>query len=182
MDISHLIHQKSYEKVEMVLRRHFFTFLPSVLLFVILCAIPVAVYGMTGVMFPRIFTNIPIFTVSVLLGSVYILSLLLFFFTGFIDFYLDIWIITNDRIIDVEQFGLFSRTISELELYQIQDVTTDIRGIFATFLDYGTVTVKTASTNTDIIFHMVPRPNAVRRRLLELVQVDRRYHFGQMKS
>ena len=58
---------------------------------------------------------------------------------------------TNDRIVDIEQHGLFSRTISEVDLFRIQDVTVDIHGIIATLLNYGNLTVKTASDNIHII-------------------------------
>ena len=131
-------------------------------------------------MFPDLL-NIPqIYGAGILLGSVYYLSILLFFFTSFISFYLDVWIVTNDRIIDIEQFGLFSRTISELELFRIQDITTNVHGIFPTIFKYGDVTIQTASINTTIIFHNVPYPDKIRQNLLELAHEDYKFHSGQM--
>ncbi len=129
--------------------------------------------------YPIILSNPILFPLSVLAGSLYALSSLLLFYTSFIDFYLDISIVTNDRIIDIEQSGLFSRRISELDLFRIQDVTSQEQGVLSTFLDYGTVTVKTASNNSHIVFFNVPQPNEVRDELIRLSHEDRKYHNVQ---
>ena len=39
-------------------------------------------------------------------------------------------IITNDRMVDMEQNGLLARTVAEADLYLIQDVTSEIKGLF----------------------------------------------------
>lgn len=180
MNVSYLIKQKPYEKVKYVVRRHIFTFIPQILLFTILGIMPFGIYVMIKSMFPTLLSTEQMYAVGVLLGSIYYLCILLFFFTSFVDFYLDVWIVTNDRIIDIEQFGLFSRTISELELFRIQDVTTEVHGMFATIFKYGDVMVQTASTNINIKFHNIPDPNIIRQNLLELAHEDYKYHRGQM--
>lgn len=179
MNIGHLIKKKSYEKIEYVLRRHPITFVPQLLLSIILFVVPIAVYFMIKSIFPSILDGEIIFAIIVLSASIYYLSVLLFSFTHFVDFYLDVWIVTNDRVVDIEQFGLFSRTISELDLFRIQDVTTDIHGIFATFFKYGNLTVKTASTNLNLVFHDISNPNKIRQELLRLAHEDYKYHRGQ---
>lgn len=78
------------------------------------------------------------------------------------DFYLDAWVVTDQRIIAVEQKGLFSRTVSECNLGKIQDITTDVHGIIPTFLNYGNVNVRTASEQESFIFKQVWNPNAVK--------------------
>jgi|SRR3989344_5528785 len=177
MHLSNLIHQKSYEKVNFILRRHPLTFLPQIGLFLLLLSLPIFVYFIITASFPTLFASDKLFAAAVLTASVYYLSVYLFFFMHFIDYYLDIWIVTNDRIVDVEQFGLFSRTISELDLFRVQDVTTDVHGLFPTFFNYGDVSVKTASQNLDIIFRAVGNPNHIRQELLQLADIDRQYHY-----
>jgi len=176
MDISSLIKQKSYEKVEFLLRRHPITFIPIGFLFAILTLVPAGVYFLINNIYPEIFIGQIFFPLAVLFASIYYLSLYLFFYAQFIDFYLDLWIVTNDRIVDIEQHGLFSRTISEVDLYRIQDVTVNVSGFFPTILHYGNVKVKTASSNTHIIFYNVPHPNEIRRALIELSEDDRKHH------
>lgn len=176
MQISHLIKQKSYEKIEFVLRRHWLTFIPYIIQFLVLSVIPLVVGAMALNLYPDLFADSVWFAIGVVLGSIYYLSLILFFFAHFIDFYLDVWIVTNDRIIDMEQFGLFSRTISEVDLFQIQDVTTDVHGPLATLFNYGDVQVKTASLNNEIVFRAVHRPNKIRESLIRFADVDRKFH------
>jgi membrane protein YdbS with pleckstrin-like domain len=179
MQLSKLIKQKEYERIEYALRRHPITLVPIIILSILLLLIPVGLYVMVNNLFPELITNDRIYPIFVLGISTYLLSVYLFIFAYFIDFYLDIWIVTNDRIIDIEQFGLFSRTISELELFRIQDVTTNVHGFFPTMFNYGNITVKTASQNISIIFKNVRNPNFIRQKVIQLAAVDRKFHVGQ---
>ncbi len=176
MIISQLIKQKPYEKIEFLLRRHPITFIPILLLFIILLLIPVALYFLINSIYPQLLTGPISFPLLALATSVYILSIYLFFYAQFIDFYLDLWIVTNDRIVDIEQHGLFSRTTSELDLYRIQDVTVNVDGLFPTIFKYGDVHVKTASNNSDVIFRNIPNPNQVRQAAIQLSEEDLKFH------
>ncbi len=176
MHMSSVIHQKSYEKIVHVLHRHPITFVPKLAFFLILLAIPAVLYVMIDNLFPALFSSQVVTAVSFLSASVYYLATVVFFYTQFTIFYLDLWIVTNDRIVDIEQRGLFSRTVSELDLYQIQDVTTQVHGFFATLLHYGHVEVKTASSNTGIVFRDVKNPDKLREEILDLANKDRFYH------
>jgi len=178
MSVSDFIKQKTYEKVEYLLRRHPITFLSKFFLFLILLSIPIIVYFLFITLFADLLASEIIFALAVLLASVYYLSIILFFYTQFVVFYLDIWIVTNDRIIDVYQHGLFSRTISEFDLYRIQDVTVEIKGLFASLFNYGIVNIKTASGNANITFYNIPNPNEVRETLVQLAEDDRKYHHA----
>ncbi len=179
MSISYLIKQKSYEKIKYVLRRHPITFAPKILFTIVLIVFPAILYFMITNIYPALLENENIYTLTTLLGSIYYLSILLFTFTHFVDFYLDMWIITNDRIIDIEQFNLFSRTISELDLFRIQDITTDVHGLFASMFNYGNLKITTASGNLDLVFHNIPSPDKIRRELLDLANDDLKYHREQ---
>lgn len=178
MHISALIRQKSYEHIVYVLRRHRITFIPAVLLFFVLLLVPIGVYFLISNVTDELLTNDVYLSLGILLGATYYLVVLLIFFTQYIEHFLDMWIVTNDRILDVEQINLFSRTISELDLFRIQDVTTDVHGVFATFFNYGDVSIKTASQNVNIIFRQVPQPNKIREEILRLSHIDRRYHYS----
>lgn len=176
MQFSKLINQKSYERIEYVLRRHPLTFVSEIFLFLLLLAIPAALFLLLRPILPDLLSGPISFPLAVLGAAGYEMLIILFFFTQFTDYYLDIWVVTNDRIIDIEQFGLFSRTITEIDLFRIQDVTADVHGVFATFFNYGTVTVTTASTNMNIVFRNIPDPNRVRNDLIQLSHEDRKYH------
>lgn len=65
-------------------------------------------------------------------------------FSAFTDYYLDQWIVTNHRIVRIDQVGFFDRQVSSLHLNRVQDVMTDIEGIFAELFGYGTLSVESA--------------------------------------
>src|SRR3989339_1973511 len=178
MLVSHLIKQKTYETIKYFLRQHPLTFAPTVALFVVLFFVPFVVYFLISALFPNLLANSSIYTLAVLCASIYYLSIYLFFYSQFIEFYLDIWIVTNDRIVDIEQQGLFARTISELDLYRIQDVTTEVNGFFCTMFHYGNVIVKTASAGSRVIFRNVKHPNEIRQALIQLAEDDRKHHHA----
>ncbi|MBU0597020.1 PH domain-containing protein [Patescibacteria group bacterium] len=178
MRLAYLIKQKSYEKIEHVLRRHPITFIPYVFLFLLIISLPVGVYFMVSAIFPIFLDREGTYVLAILLASAYYLVSYVLFYTQFVEYYLDMWIVTNDRIVDIEQLGLFARSVSELDLFRIQDVTTDVHGFFSTIFHYGDVTVKTASSNVGIVFRNVPNPNKVREDLIRLSHEDRKYHFG----
>ncbi len=83
--------------------------------------------------------------------TIYVLGLLLYAFIVWTDYYLDVWIITDKRLVDIEQRGLFSRTISELPMSKVQNVTMEVPGFISTVLRFGNLKVETASQSTFII-------------------------------
>jgi len=182
MKIPELIKQKSYERIVYTLRRHPITFLPILGLFIILMLVPVGLYLIANAIIPNFTANEAAYPAFILTMSGYCISVLVLFFTQFIDYYLDLWVVTNDRIIDIEQFGLFSRITSELDLFRIHDVSSDITGLFSTMFNYGDVIVKTASNNQSIIFRNVSDPNTIRENLIKLSHEDRKYHYQNTKD
>ena len=104
-------------------------------------------------------------------------------FTRWTDFYYDVWIITNWRIIDINQIGLFKRDISSiLNLDHIQDIQTKVDGIIRTLLDYGDIEVQTAAAKREFLFDDVASPRKVEKlvrdaqaELLRLNKASHRY-------
>ncbi len=87
-----------------------------------------------------------------------------YFFISWTKYYLDVWYVTEKRIIAIEQRSIFDREVSNLRFDKIQDVTIDVRGFVATMLDFGNVKVQTASEdNTDFTLATVSHPEEVRR-------------------
>ncbi len=179
--IKRFIAQKSYEKIIYFLRRDAIVFIKQLILFIFLLAIPVGLYFFFQNTFPSLFLNTITYPLLMLLASVYYLTVWLVAFTAFIDYYLDFWIVTNDRIINVEQ-RLFSRTISELDLFKIQDVTGQSKGFLETMFDYGNVYVQTAGATERFNFEEVPSPREVASKIIALAEEDRKYHLKETQT
>lgn len=176
MHVEHLIKQKSYEHVVLLLRTDAIIFIGFSLLFGFMLALPVGVYALFATLLPEVFTHPVWYPALVLIGSLYYLSVWLFFFTVFVDYYLDVWLVTNDRVVNILQHGLFARTISELDLYKVQDVTSEVKGFFQTMFNFGDVYIQTAGSVGRFVFHNIPDPHAVRTRIVDLISEDRKFH------
>lgn len=80
---------------------------------------------------------------------------------------LDVFLITDQRIIDFDQKGLFNKNVTETTFDNIQDISYNKKGFFATFLDFGNIIVKTASQNSDLEFHKVKHPAEIQDLLVD---------------
>lgn len=105
--------------------------------------------------------------ISVFLLGLYLLYLNAITFFLIIDFYLDIWIITNQRIMSIEQKGLFRRNITETRYNRIQDITSIVPGFLATYFQYGDILIQTAGENERLTLRQIPNPIETRRIIAE---------------
>ena len=87
----------------------------------------------------------------------------------YLTWYLDKYIITNQRIIDIDQQGLFRRKVSEVELSRIQNITHLIAGIIPTMLNFGTVVIQSAGAN-DLTLDAVANPPMIQEEVAGLVK------------
>ncbi len=71
-------------------------------------------------------------------------------------------VITNQRIVEVEQKGFFDREVSAFRLENIQDITVDIQGIIPSLLDFGDVHIQTASKDRDFKIERAPHPEELK--------------------
>lgn len=95
------------------------------------------------------------------LYTVWLLGLWMVFAVSITNYYLDVLIITNYRIIDIEQFGLFSRDTAELHLENIEDIHVEVKGLIASLLNYGSLNIQTSSEKPEFSMSNVHDPNRV---------------------
>lgn len=176
LSVYRLPHQIDGEKIIDVVRRDLVILINRFLLCFILIVLPGLMLIMLLNMYPGILQGQTSFALLVLSASGYFIFIWLFFFFNFIDYYLDIWIITSERIIDVQQHGFFSRVIAEHRLDRIQDVTSEVHGILPTVFKYGEVYVQTAGAKHRFKFHQVPQPDLIRDKVIKLAEISKRKH------
>lgn len=100
-------------------------------------------------------------------------------FNTFTSYYLNEWIITSRRIVEITQRGFFSREVSSTLLNRVQDVTTDVNGILPTLFGYGTLTVQSAGANDYFHMHGIPHPQELRDLVMHEIAA---LHKGQNTS
>lgn len=161
--------RESDETIIVALRQHVIVIIKKIVVFVVLTVIITVIL----VLF-RTYTNLFSdktslgYVLFVLVASLIYLFLLLYIYQAWVIYYLNIWIVTNKRVVNVEQKSLFHREVAELQLDKVQDVSSDVRGLVPTILKYGTIEVQTASEQDKFIFNRVPNPDTVASQILEL--------------
>jgi hypothetical protein len=129
-----MITLRENEYILLILHRHWFIFALQA----------TAVFG-AGLLPLLLFPIVPIDAMFFwFLTVIYWLFLAAFLLISWIEYWLDMWIITTERIIDVEQRSLFSREVSEFLLARVQNVTVEVPNLMATMLRYGNIVVQTA--------------------------------------
>ena len=120
--------------------------------------------------------------VSIMLVSLWLLFIWIIFFIIWTNYYLDILIITNKRIIDVNQKRLFNREISVSQLKHIEDVTTETVGIIATLLNFGNMQIQTAGEKREFIVKNIPNPSNVRRQIMKAHEAATEKSIGSLSN
>ncbi len=168
--IYNLPNQLKDEKIIHVIRKDYFIIFQKILLFILLAVLPLVFFYLIFLPNEIIMESEIFFPLIILGASAYYLFLWVFFVFTFIDYYLDVWIITSERIIDIEQRGFFSRVISEHKLSKIQDVTSEVHAFLPTILQYGTCFVQTAGTVQRFTFEQVSHPDKIRNLIIGLAE------------
>ncbi len=89
----------------------------------------------------------------------------------------NVTILTNFRIIDIGQNGFFDRTVSEVPMSMIDDVSFRIKGIFPTLFKYGNILIETSGNAANIEVLSISKPQVIH----ELIN-DLRVKFPKRKS
>jgi uncharacterized membrane protein YdbT with pleckstrin-like domain len=158
------------EKLVLFIRRHWIVLVARWIVYIVLAFIPVGLYFFLLTYQPQILNNKIIFPFLFLFASIFYLFLWLFLFNIFIDYYLDVWIVTNKRILDIEQKGIFNRIVAEHSLDRIQDVTGSQKGVIQTLFKFGDVYIQTAGEIQRFDFHQVKNPFEIVRIVNNLLQ------------
>lgn len=76
-------------------------------------------------------------------------------------------IVTDRNITQILQRGLFNRQVSQLNLVNVEDVTSISKGLFSTIFGYGIINIETAGEQANFRFTFCPRPNYYAKVILE---------------
>lgn len=110
--------------------------------------------------------------------SIYWIVFLTFILLDWINDELDLFIITESRVIGIEQLSALSRSVSECSLDRVQEVNAHTTGILQTIFGYGDVHIHTASETSNMIVKYAPYPIENARRINNIIQEYRASHFS----
>jgi len=157
------------EKVLLEVRKHWFILFSETLFLVFLLFLPAVIaLGVNILNISKLITipgdNTSLFIV---LTAAWFLFVWIIFFVTWTNYYLDILVITNRRIIDMDQKSLFSRDVATSMLEHVEDITTEIHGLIPTLLGFGDIHLQTAAESREFTIKGIPSPADVRRKIMK---------------
>ena len=147
------------EEVLFVFRKHPIVMRKGIVLFSIgplLGVLPAAIWPQLG--FGAFFGGL---AGGFLLGA-------LLFLPGWIAWYYSIFIVTDQRFIQITQKGLFKRSVVDLGLNQIQMVNYEIGGLGEALMGYGTITMQTFMG--ELLIQYLHHPAKIQKKLIKILR------------
>jgi len=167
--------QQEDEKILLVKRRHGITFFPLLFLGLIFYCAGLTIFFVLPYYLPVLDEGvIPNFLIVIV--SLFFLYATLFFFIEWMLFHLHIGILTDKRVVDVDQKSLFSRRIAEMSLGNLEDITGTQKGVIQTMLHFGNVEIQTAAEMPNFVFEMVSDPYGTQRAIMGAMEEFKRTH------
>lgn len=93
---------------------------------------------------------------------------LLLFFPSWIAWYYSVFIVTDQRFIQITQKGLFHRSVVDIGLNQIQMVNYEVAGLQETLLGFGTIMMQTFMG--ELLIHDLHHPAHIQKKLLNILR------------
>lgn len=146
-----VLQMKDGEDVKEIIRRHWLTLVPGLLLAFFLIVVP-------------FFLLFPLFSWGVWGASLFVIAVIVGIVIAIRTFLLwdaDVLVVTTLRLVDVDQRGIFTRIVSEAPLSSIQDVSWSRKGFLETLFRIGSVRVQTAGTQAAIEAQRISSPERV---------------------
>lgn len=96
-----------------------------------------------------------------LFGGLFLIFIISFFMMQWVFWYLDVWLLTRDRLIDVQMLTFFNRRVAQLNLAQVEDVRVETKGFLASLFHFGDITVQTAGRDGVFELRSIPSANDI---------------------
>ncbi|MFZ5365850.1 MAG: hypothetical protein ACOZBZ_00975 [Patescibacteria group bacterium] len=146
--------QEEEEKIILLLRKHWITNVPWIILAIILLAAPLVLPY-----FPLL-TFLPV-RYQLMAVILWYLLVTAFVFEQFLTWFFNVYIVTDERVVDVDFYNLVYKQITEAKIDRIQDITLRLGGVVRALFNFGDVLIQTAGAEPNLEFEAVPNPDQV---------------------
>ena len=154
----HFKGQQQNEIVHCFCRKHWIVLVPHFIGVTLVLIAAISLYMLipkttiASIFSPLAYRAVTVFLLAAL--TVY----LHFFFNRIFNYYLQILIVTNFRVILLDQTLFFTRNRDSIDLPEIQDIVIHQKGVLKTILNYGAIIITLSSVHATKTFHYVPNP------------------------
>lgn len=143
------------ERIEGIVRRHGSALWPKLLLSAALIILP----------FFFLFVLLSLGAFGVILLALLVATGMFFALKSFIQWDANVLLLTNQRLINVEQRGVWSRRVLEMPLHRIQAVECEQKGFRDWVCRTATITIGSDGSGPSIVFGTLPRFRAFKDKL-----------------
>jgi len=162
------------ENILMEVRKHWLGIVVhAIFLFIIALVLFVGmpfIFSAIRRIFPDIISNTELQAGILFFEIIWLWFVWAMFFVMWTNYYLDVVVITNKRLIDMEQFVLFSRDEVSILLENMEDVKIEVKGFLATIFRFGNLQIQTAGATKETIAKNIMRPEAVHACLVRAIE------------
>ncbi len=151
-----LLNMAPWETIELVLRRHWIMYmflLWRLSLWIILTAFV-------------LFANHPLIHIFLILFWMWFW---IYLYIAWLNHELDLFVITNNRIVWVDQIAFLNRIVSECNLWQVQEVNSQTKWFLSNVLNYWLITIQTAWNTSNFEMDWAPNSMQSARTILNIV-------------
>jgi hypothetical protein len=92
------------------------------------------------------------------------------FFPSWMSWHFSVFVVTNQRFIQITQKGMFHRSVVDMSLQQIQMINYEVAGLEETLLGFGTIMMQTFVG--DLVIHYIHHPAKIQKKLLEILRAN----------
>ncbi len=176
------------EKIIKIVRKHWFVMCMFIIGDLLLTLLPLIGYFILSKLIAELPVNqfVTMNSFSEFTGTIWffylawILLMWMHFTNHITDYYLDLWVITDRRIVAIDQRGFFRRHLSSFRLERLQDMNIEISGIIPTLLNYGFIEAQTAGgSNEEFKAKNMPDPRGLKSLIIH--QADERQKVTQYR-
>lgn len=154
----HFQTQKQHESIILFLRSHFITNISWIALSLILIILPIITL-----------TFLPTFGIDFLFSQsttrfttvytlFYYLMVFSYVFISFLHWFYNVFIVSSERIVDIDYSDIVIHNIAVTNLSHIEDVNYTQSGFIPTFFNYGDLFVQTAGNEKNFEALSIPKP------------------------
>lgn len=159
--------EEENENIILLLRAHIITNVPWILITLLLLLIPLVIFPFLGA------AGLPIRPgTGFVFFLLWYLATFTYAFINFLSWYFNVYILTNERVVDIDWYSIIYRKVSSAQISKIQDVSATQIGVLAGIFDYGNIQIQTAAEEENFEFTNIPHPQLVKKKIDELMQKE----------
>ncbi len=150
--------QKSDESIILFLRSHFIINLSWIVMGLALIIIPLLVLFFLPRLGINFLSSSQAFRYTVIYVLFYYLIVFSFLFVSFLHWFYNVFLVTSQRVVDIDYSDIVVHNIAVTSLSHVQDVSYTQSGFISTLFNFGDLFAQTAGTETNFEAYSIPKP------------------------